>query len=42
MKYSEIEQLMEIWLEETLNLEEYTPISEYVINGIGGWKRPLI
>ena len=25
MKYSEIEQLMEIWLEETLNLKGYTP-----------------
>jgi hypothetical protein len=25
MKYSEVEQLMEVWLEETLNLEGYTP-----------------
>ena len=25
MEYSEIQQLMEVWLEETLNLEGYTP-----------------
>ena len=25
MKYSEIQQLMDIWLEETLNLEEFIP-----------------
>ena len=26
IEYSEIQQLMEVWLEETLNLEEYTPM----------------
>ena len=31
MEYSEIQQLMEVWLEETLNLEGYTPLVQLAL-----------